>query len=74
MVQNWPLAVCDSRMVDQRDLITADRVREEFVGEGLWSLENPKNEFFHLPDQNPDEIIFLKIADSEESSATRSKS
>ncbi|KAI0530058.1 hypothetical protein GGR58DRAFT_268211 [Xylaria digitata] len=72
-VQNWPLAFCDGRTVRASDLITADRVRQEFVGEGLWSLKDPTNEWYYWPDQKPNEIVLLKIADSRVDIPTRRK-
>jgi hypothetical protein len=63
-VQNWPLALCDSRTLESRCLVAADRVRREFVGEGLWALESPNYRWFYLPEQDIDELTLIKITDS----------
>jgi len=63
-VRNFPLAVCDSRTVDSKDLVAADRIRREFIGEGLWALQNSEYQWYYLPDQSPDEVTLIKVSDS----------
>ncbi|KAG7287564.1 hypothetical protein NEMBOFW57_007076 [Staphylotrichum longicolle] len=65
VVEDCPIAICDPRSVDaQRDLVAADRVTPNFAVELYYLRYNPKQTWYWVPDQTPDELT--RIADSEE--------
>ncbi|KAK3385825.1 hypothetical protein B0H63DRAFT_560332 [Podospora didyma] len=46
-------------------MVPGDMVRREYVGEGLWALpKQGKYKWYYLKDHSPDEVAFLKVADS----------
>ena len=53
-------------------MVAGDRVRREYVGEGLWALpKQGKYKWYYLKDHSPEEVVFLKVADSREDVQTR---
>lgn len=73
-VTSWPLAICDSRSVEQRDLIACDIVRRTYVGETYFGLHNETQRWCYLSEQAPHEISLLKIYDSSLATPARCKS
>lgn len=67
------MALCDSRTVKAKDLVAADRVRREFIGEGLWALESRDYKWYWLPQQHTDEVTFIKVADSRDDVTAKRK-
>jgi hypothetical protein len=59
-----PLALCDSRSIDARDLVPSDLVYEDKVGETYAFVHNPKHRWYYFPLMTPDEFLLLKIYDS----------
>ncbi|KAI0855634.1 hypothetical protein F4860DRAFT_530119 [Xylaria cubensis] len=70
-VVNWPLAACDSRTVSIEDLVPADLVRKQYVGETFYSTYNANHRWYYRSDQKPTEVTMLKIHDSDPSADTR---
>lgn len=68
--QDVPLALCDARSLDPRDLIVADAVFDE-AGKSEWSFEswvvahNPAHRWHWFSNMNRDEAIIFKTNDSE---------
>jgi hypothetical protein len=58
--------MCDSQTVDPKYMVVGDRVRRDYIGEGIWMVENSGKRWYYLPDQSPDEVTLLKISDSRE--------
>lgn len=68
-LNDWPLAVCDTRSVDfQKDTIAGDIVFDDFVTENLQVFPSPQFKWYYLPDHNTWEAIIFKSADSDETS------
>ena len=78
-VKKDPLAVCDARTVDDRDLfpVTAilpskgsttggyDQVSSKTRGFELLQLkQNPKQTWYYVSDMTPDEVLLIKIFDT----------
>jgi len=63
-LRDAPLAVCDSRTVDPADLVPADLVYRERVGETYSVRYNPAHRWFYTPEMRRDEVLLLKIADT----------
>lgn len=59
-----PLAICDSRTIEQTDLIASDLVYPDWVGETYAVAFNPRHRWYWYPRQNPSEATLLKIYDS----------
>jgi hypothetical protein len=70
-LQDAPLAVCDSRTVDPKDLVPSDLVYRHRVGETYSVTWNPAHRWFYAPEMRTDEALLLKIADTREDVAAR---
>jgi len=69
-LQDWPLAVCDSRSVDiEQDFITSDSVFPNNVAETLQVFYNKAHSWWFLSDQRRDEVLLFKIFDTNETVA-----
>jgi hypothetical protein len=63
-LRDAPLAVCDARSVAPSDLVPADLVYQNRVGETYAVTFNPAHRWFYVPDMQPDEALLLKCFDS----------
>lgn len=64
-LRDAPLAVCDSRTVNNRDdLVPSDLVYRDRVGETYSVRYNPAHRWFYVPEMRRDEALLLKIADT----------
>src|SRR5438067_6267129 len=63
-LRDAPLAVCDSRTVDNEDLVPSDLVYRERVGETYSVKYNPAHRWYYAPEMRRDEALLLKIADT----------
>lgn len=59
-----PLAVCDARTIEPRDLLPSDLVYPDWTGETYALAYNPRHRWYWYPDQTPSEATLLKIYDS----------
>jgi hypothetical protein len=59
-----PLAVCDARTVNPGELVGADLVYPDRVGETYSVKYNPDHQWFYVPRMTADEILLLKCFDS----------
>src|SRR3954453_8634612 len=65
-LRDAPLAVCDSRTVDNDDLVPSDLVYRDRVGETYSVKYNPAHRWYYAPEMRRDEALLLKIADTRE--------
>jgi hypothetical protein len=65
-VEKWPLALCDAQTIADGDLIVADLVYRDRVGETYALQFNPAQLWYHFPRLGPDEAILIKGYDSAE--------
>jgi hypothetical protein len=63
-LQDAPLALCDSRTIDQHDLVESDLVYKNRVGETYSVTYNPAHQWYYAPELRRDEALLLKIMDS----------
>jgi hypothetical protein len=63
-LQDAPLAVCDSRTLDDGDLVPSDLVYQHRVGETYSVKYNPAHQWYYVPEMRRDEALLLKIADT----------
>lgn len=54
-----PLAMCDYCSVDERDLRSADRASREYVGEIYYVHHNPKQSWYWISGQTPEEVLLF---------------
>lgn len=65
-VQDVPLAVCDGRSIEERDLIAIDLLYRDRVGENFSFAHNPGHRWYYVPNMQADEALLLKCYDSSE--------
>jgi hypothetical protein len=70
-VETWPLAVLDGRTIELDDLVAADLIYRDKVGETYAVLHRARHRWFYFPRMQPDEVILLKIYDSKADAAVR---
>lgn len=68
-VENMPLAFADARTIDPDDLISVERRSEDRIGEIQHLAHNPKQQWYYLPQIEPDEALLIKCFDSDSSKA-----
>ena len=60
----WPLAVCDARSIEERDLVRSERRYADRVGEIYVATYNPRHRWYYFPRMQRDEVLFIKCFDS----------
>ena len=68
-VLDAPLAICDARSVEPRDLVASDLVFRDRRGETYNLIYNPGQRWFYAPEMRSDEVLLLKCFDSREDGA-----
>lgn len=69
-VEDCPLALCDFRTVDLKDLVPMDIVYPHFVDEAYEVQYNPSHRWFFKKGMRQDDVIVFKMYDSLKSEAT----
>jgi len=64
VVEDRPLALCDSRSVDPRDLIAADRILPDRVGEVYYLRHNPEQRWYWMEHQSSSEPYIFVMYDT----------
>ena len=70
-IQSTPLAVCDARSIDERDVVACDLVYPHRIGETYALTYNPNHLWFYFPRMLPDEALLLKCYDSNDDGRAR---
>jgi hypothetical protein len=63
-VESSPLALCDSRSIDERDVVTQDFIYPTMTGETYAFVHNAQHRWYYFPQMSPDEALLIKIYDS----------
>lgn len=63
-VQKSPLAVCDAQSIAPTDLVAADLVYRDRVGETYAITYNPSHRWFYFPQMQQNEVLLIKCFDS----------
>jgi hypothetical protein len=63
-VLQTPLALCDARTIESKDLIPSDLVYRDWTGETYSIAYNSRHRWYWYPHQLPSEATLLKIYDS----------
>ena len=66
-----PLALCDARSIAQDDIVTADFIYPDKVGEVAMFKPSAKHRWFYYPRMRRDEVLLIKIYDSSEDGTAR---
>jgi hypothetical protein len=70
-VQDAPLAVCDALSVKSSDLVPADLIYRDRVGETYSVVFSPEHRWFYVAEMQPDEALLLKCYDSKTDARAR---
>jgi len=70
-LEDRPLALCDSRTVNPEDLVAADRIIPDRIGEVYYLTHNPKHKWFWLEKQTPSEPFAFVMYDTKAGSHAR---
>jgi len=62
--ESWPLAVLDGRTLEAADLVPADLIYRDKVGETYAIVHRASHRWFYFPRLQTDEFVLLKIYDS----------
>lgn len=65
------LAVCDGRTVEDGELVEADHITKVYLGRTMYGLQSPRHKWYYLGSQQPDELFFIKIFDSDPNVAAK---
>jgi hypothetical protein len=63
-IESSPLALCDARSLSAEDIVPADLVYRDRVGETFGFLYNPNHRWYYFPRLESHEAILLKCYDS----------
>ncbi|MEO8184479.1 MAG: CmcJ/NvfI family oxidoreductase [Deltaproteobacteria bacterium] len=63
-VQDTPLAICDGRSIEERDLIAIDLLYRDRVGENFSFAHNPQHRWYYVPQMQANEALLLKCYDT----------
>jgi hypothetical protein len=69
--ESSPLALCDARSLSAEDIVPADLVYRDRVGETFGFLYNPKHRWYYFPWLERNEAILLKCFDSKDDGRAR---
>ena len=64
--ETTPLALCDARTVDKKDLISAERRAADRVGELTLVSYNVKQRWMYYPRMTPNEVLLIKTWDTQQ--------
>lgn len=70
-LRDAPLALCDAQSVAPGDLVAADLVYRDRIGENYLMTYRPGHRWFYVPEMRADEALLLKCYDSAEDGRTR---
>jgi len=70
-VEDYPLAVCEASSVSQDDLLECDHIRKKYIGSTVFLTHKDGYKWRYLSDHRPDEILVMKMFDSDAGVARR---
>ena len=73
-VEDYPLAFCDPGSVPEADLVECDHVRRKFKGANFYAYHNDEHKWCYVGNHEPDEVLLLKMFDSDSSVRAKSES
>lgn len=73
IIEESPLAFCDSRTVSSADLVAADLVYPHHIGEKYDVLWGADQRWYYLDKMRSDECVLIKMFDSQMDGRARGK-
>jgi hypothetical protein len=70
-LESAPLALCDARSIADDDIVTADFIYPDKVGEVAMFKPSAAHKWFYYPRMRRDEVLLIKIYDSSETGIAR---
>jgi len=64
-IEDYPLAVCDSRTVGESDLVESDFIYPDFESETFCVSFSPSQKWYYMKDQGRQDVLVLSNFDSE---------
>jgi hypothetical protein len=63
-VESWPLAICDSRTLDEKSMVVTERRYQDRVGQTMAITWDPNHHWYWFPHMRRDEALVFKVFDS----------
>lgn len=63
-VEDYPLALCDTRSIGREDLVDAERRAPNHTGEIQLAVHSSTQRWYYYPEMRPGEVLFFKTFDS----------
>jgi hypothetical protein len=63
-VESWPLAIADSRTLDEKNMVVTERRYQERVGQTMAITWDPNHRWYWFPHMRRDEALVFKVFDS----------
>jgi hypothetical protein len=63
-VESWPLAICDSRTLDEKSMVVTERRYQDRVGQTMAITFDPAHRWYWFPHMRRDEALVFKVFDS----------
>jgi hypothetical protein len=63
-VESWPLAICDSRTLDEKSMVVTERRYQNRVGQTMAITFDPRHRWYWFPRMRRDEALVFKVFDS----------
>lgn len=63
-VETWPLAICDAKSLDERDLVVTERRYQNRTGQTYAIHYNPNQYWYWFPRMRRDEALVFKVYES----------
>jgi hypothetical protein len=64
-VESWPLAIADSRTLDEKSMVVTERRYQNRVGQTMAITWDPNHRWYWFPHMRRDEALVFKVFDSE---------
>ena len=63
-VESWPLAIADSRTLDEKNMVVTERRYQDRVGQTMAITWDPDHRWYWFPHMRRDEALVFKVFDS----------
>jgi len=63
-VESWPLAIADSRTLDEKSMVVTERRYQDRVGQTMAITWDPNHRWYWFPHMRRDEALVFKVFDS----------
>ena len=70
-VESWPLAIADSRTLDEKNMVVTERRYQDRIGQTMAITWDPNHRWYWFPQMQRDEALVFKVFDSETDGRSR---